>query len=48
MRNGNGTKVLVRPRNGRMVAWVIIPQEGEKTPAAENIVSAKQDASAGR
>jgi phage shock protein C len=87
MRDGNGTKVLVRPRNGRMVAgvcagaaeyfgvdvtlvrvivavvavitggagalaylaaWVIIPGEGEQAPPAENIVSAKQGASAGR
>jgi phage shock protein C len=87
MRNGNETKVLVRPRNGRIVAgvcagaaeyfgvdvtlvrvivaavavitggagalaylaaWVIIPGEGEKAPAAENTASAKQDASAGR
>ena len=87
MRDGNGTKVLVRPRNGRMVAgvcagaagyfgidvtlvrvlvaavavitggagvlaylsaWVIIPEQGQKTSPADNIASAKQDASAGR
>jgi phage shock protein C len=87
MRNGNKTKVLVRPRNGRIVAgvcagaaeyfgvdvtlvrvivaavavitggagalaylaaWIIIPGEGEKAPPAENTVSAKQDAPAGR
>jgi hypothetical protein len=41
MRDGNRTKVLVRSRNGRMVAGVC-------AGAAENIVSAKQDASAGR
>jgi phage shock protein C len=87
MSNGNGSKVLVRSRKGRMVAgvcagaaeyfgvdvtlvrvivavvsvitggagvlaylaaWVIIPEEGEKTSIAENIVTKKQDASAGR
>jgi phage shock protein PspC (stress-responsive transcriptional regulator) len=87
MRNGNGTKVLVRSRQGRMVAgvcagaaeyfgidvtlvralaavvavitggagvlaylaaWAIIPGEGEKTSPADNIVSAKQGASASR
>jgi phage shock protein C len=31
-----------------LVAWAIIPGEGEKTSVAENIVSTKQDASAGR
>jgi phage shock protein C len=87
MSDGNGTKVLVRSRKGRMVAgvcagaaeyfgievtlvrvivavvsvitggagvlaylaaWAIIPEEGQKTSIAENIVSTKQDASAGR
>jgi phage shock protein C len=87
MSNGNGSKVLVRSRKGRMVAgvcagaaeyfgvdvtlvrvivavvsvitggagvlaylaaWVIIPEEGEKTSIAENIVTKKQDAPAGR
>ena len=86
MTAGNGSKVLVRPRNGRMlagvcaafadyfgldvtlvrviwaivsvitggagvlaylVAWVIIPGEGQKSPIAENIVSDKQDAWSG-
>jgi len=28
-----------------LVAWVIIPEEGEKTPIAENIVGQKQNAS---
>ena len=31
-----------------LVAWVIIPEEGEKTPVSENGVGKKQDASAGR
>jgi phage shock protein C len=31
-----------------LVAWVIIPEEGEKTPIAENIVGQKQNASSGR
>jgi len=31
-----------------LAAWVIIPEEGEKTSTAENIVTKKQDASAGR
>jgi len=83
MNNGNGTKVLTRSREGRMlagvcagvadyfsfdvtlvrvivavvsvitggtgalaylVAWVLIPGEGEKTSIAQNIVSKKQDA----
>jgi len=87
MNGGNGTKVLVRSRKGRMVAgicagaadyfgidvtlvrvivavvsvitggagvlaylaaWVIIPEEGEKTSIAESIVRKKQDASSGR
>jgi phage shock protein PspC (stress-responsive transcriptional regulator) len=83
MNGGNGTKVLVRSRKGRMVAgtcagvaqyfaidlilvrvivgiasaitggagvlayvaaWVIIPEEGEKTSITENFVSQKQNA----
>jgi phage shock protein C len=83
MNGGNGTRVLVRSRKGRVVAgtcagvaqyfgidvtlvrvivavvsvvtggagvlaylaaWVIIPEEGEKTSIAENIVSKKQNA----
>jgi phage shock protein C len=87
MSNGNGSKVLVRSRKGRMLAgvcagaaeyfgidvtlvrvivavvsvitggagvlaylaaWIIIPGEGEKASIAENIVTKKQDASAGR
>ena len=86
MTDGNGSKVLVRPRNGRMlagvcagiaryfgldvtlvrviwavvsvitggagvlaylVAWALIPGEGQKSPIAENIVSDKQDAWSG-
>jgi phage shock protein C len=86
MTDGNGSKVLVRPRNGRMlagvcaafagyfsldvtlvrviwavvsvitggagalaylVAWVIIPGEGQKSPTAENITSKKQVAWSG-
>ena len=86
MRDRNGSKVLMRPRDGRMlagvcagvadyfgldvtlvrviwavvsvitggagvlaylVAWVIIPDEGQKSPIAENIVSDKQDAWSG-
>jgi phage shock protein PspC (stress-responsive transcriptional regulator) len=31
-----------------LVAWVIIPEEGEKTLVSENGVGKKQDASAGR
>ena len=31
-----------------LVAWVIIPEEDEKTPVSENGVGKKQDASAGR
>lgn len=31
-----------------LAAWVIIPEEGEKTSTAENIVTKKEDASAGR
>jgi phage shock protein C len=84
MNSGNGTKVLVRSRKGRMVAgicagiaehfgvdvtlvrvivaaiavitggagvlaylvaWAIIPEEGEKTSIAENLIGQKQDAS---
>jgi phage shock protein C len=84
MNSGNGTKVLVRSRKGRMVAgicagiadyfsmdvtlvrvivaviavitggagvlaylaaWAIIPEEGEKTSFAENLIGQKQDAS---
>ena len=30
-----------------LVAWVIIPQEGEKTSIAENIVGKNRDASSG-
>ncbi|MFY9849781.1 MAG: PspC domain-containing protein [Trebonia sp.] len=87
MSDGTGSKVLVRSREGRMVAgvcagaaeylgidvtlvrvivavvsvitggagvlaylaaWVIIPEEGEKTSIADNTVAQKQDASAGR
>ena len=86
MTDGNGSKVLVRSRDGRMlagvcagiagyfgldvtlvrviwavvsvitggvgvlaylVAWVIIPDEGQKSPIAENIVNDKQDAWSG-
>ena len=84
MNGGNGTKVLVRNRKGRMVAgvcagaadyfgidvtlvrvivavisvitggagvlaylvaWAIIPEEGEKSSIAENIVNKKKDTS---
>jgi phage shock protein C len=84
MNSGNGTKILVRSRKGRMVAgicagiaeyfgvdvtlvrvivaviavitggagvlaylvaWAIIPEEGEKTSIAENLIGQKQDAS---
>jgi len=86
MTDGNGSKVLVRPRNGRMlagvcaavagyfgldvtlvrviwavvsvitggagvlaylVAWVIIPGEGQKSSMAENITGTNQDAWSG-
>jgi phage shock protein C len=86
MNSGNETKVLVRPRKGRMVAgvcaglaeyfgmdvtlirvivavvavitggagilaylvaWVIIPEEDEKTSVAENLVGSKQNGSSG-
>ena len=30
-----------------LVAWAIIPEEGEKTSIAENLVSSHQDASSG-
>jgi len=81
--NGNGTRILVRPRKGRMVAgicagiaeyagldvtlvrvivavvsvltggagalaylaaWMIIPDEGEKTSIAQDILGKKQNA----
>jgi phage shock protein PspC (stress-responsive transcriptional regulator) len=84
MNSGNGTKVLVRSRKGRMVAgicagiaeyfgadvtlvrvivaaiavitggagvlaylvaWAIIPEEGEKSSVTENFIAQKQDAS---
>jgi phage shock protein C len=84
MNSGNGTKVLVRSRKGRMVAgicagvaeyfsldvtlvrvivaviavitggagvlaylvaWAIIPEEGEKTSVAEDFIGQRQDAS---
>ena len=83
MNSGNGTKVLVRSRKGRMLAgvcagvadyfsldvtlvrviwavvsvitggagvlaylaaWMIIPDEGEKTSVAQNMFGKKQDA----
>jgi phage shock protein C len=86
MRDGNGHRVLVRSRKGRMlagvcagaadyfgidvtlarvmwavvsvmtggagvlaylVAWVVIPGEGEKHSIAENLVGKKQDAWSG-
>ena len=86
MTDGHGNKVLVRSRDGRMLAgvcagvagyfgvdvtlvrviwavvsvltggagvlaylaaWAIIPDEGQKSPIDENIVSTKQDAWAG-
>jgi phage shock protein C len=86
MKDGSGTKTLMRSRNGRMLAgvcsgfsdylgydltlvrviwavvsiltggagvlaylaaWVIIPEEGQKTSIAESIVSKKQDARSG-
>jgi phage shock protein C len=84
MNSGNGTKILVRSRKGRLVAgvcagvaeyfgvdvtlvrvivaviavitggagvlaylaaWAIIPEEGEKTSIAENLVSKNHEAS---
>ena len=86
MRDGNGSKVLMRSRDGRMlagvcagvadyfgldvtlvrviwavvsvitggagvlaylVAWIIIPDEGQKSSIAENIAGRKQDAYSG-
>jgi phage shock protein C len=86
MRDGSGSKVLARSRDGRMLAgvcagfadyfgldvilvrviwavvsvftggagvlaylaaWVIIPDEGQQSSIAENIVSKKKDASSG-
>jgi phage shock protein C len=86
MRDGNGSKVLVRPRDGRMlagvcggvaeyfgldvtlvrviwavvsvitggagvlaylVAWIIIPDEGQKSSVAENMTGKKQDSYSG-
>ncbi len=86
MRDGNGTKVLMRRRDGRMlagvcagvadyfgldvtlvrviwavvsvitggagvlaylVAWIIIPDEGQKSSIAENMVGKKQDSYSG-
>jgi phage shock protein C len=86
MTDGDGNKVLVRSRDGRMLAgvcagvagyfgvdvtlvrviwavvsvltggagvlaylaaWAIIPDEGQKSPVAENIVSTKEDARSG-
>ena len=41
MRDGNGTKVLVRSRNGRMVAGVCAASPAEK------IANAKQGAGSG-
>jgi phage shock protein C len=84
MNSGNGTKILIRRRKGRMVAgicagiaeyfgldvtlvrvivvaiaivtggagvlaylaaWAIIPEEGQTTSIAENLIGQKQDAS---
>lgn len=86
MRERNGSKVLMRPRDGRMlagvcagvadyfgldvtlvrviwavlavitggagilaylVAWIIIPNEGQKSSVAENMVGKKQDSYSG-
>jgi phage shock protein C len=86
MRDGNGSKVLVRRRDGRMlagvcagvadyfgldvtlvrviwavvavitggagvlaylVAWIIIPSEGQQSPVAENMDGKKQDSYSG-
>lgn len=86
MRDGNESKVLRRPRDGRMlagvcagvadyfgldvtlvrviwavvsiitggagvlaylVAWIIIPDEGQKSSIAENLVGKKQDSYSG-
>jgi phage shock protein C len=86
MRDKNGSKVLMRPRDGRMVAgvcagvadyfgldvtlvrviwavlavitggagilaylvaWILIPNEGQKRSVAENMVGKKQDSYSG-
>ena len=86
MRDANGSKVLMRPRDGRMlagvcagvadyfgvdvtlvrviwavvsvitggvgvlaylVAWILIPDEGRKSPIAENIPGQEHDAYSG-
>jgi phage shock protein C len=86
MRDKNGSKVLMRPRDGRMlagvcagvadyfgldvtlvrviwavlavitggagilaylVAWIIIPNEGQKSSVADNMVGKKQDSYSG-
>jgi phage shock protein C len=86
MRDRNGSKVLMRPRDGRMlagvcagvadyfgldvtlvrviwavlavitggagilaylVAWILIPNEGQKSSVAENVVGKKQDSYSG-
>jgi phage shock protein C len=86
MRDRNGSKVLMRPRDGRMlagvcagvadyfgldvtlvrviwavlavitggagilaylVAWILIPNEGQKSSVAENMVGKKQDSYSG-
>ena len=86
MTDGNGSKVLARPRNGRMlagvcagiaryfgldvtlvrviwavlavitggagilaylVAWILIPNEGQQSSVAENTVGKKQDSYSG-
>jgi phage shock protein C len=86
MRAGNTSKVLMRPRDGRMlagvcagiadyfsldvtlvrviwavvsvitggagvlaylVAWILIPEEGQKSPIAENRAGGKQDSYSG-
>lgn len=86
MRDRNGSKVLMRPRDGRMlagvcagvadyfgldvtlvrviwavlavitggagilaylVAWILIPNEGQKSSAAEDMVGKKQDSYSG-
>jgi phage shock protein C len=86
MRAGNASKVLMRPRDGRMlagvcagvadyfgldvtlvrviwavvsvitggagvlaylVAWILIPEEGQKSPIAENMAGGKQDSYSG-
>ena len=86
MRDGNGSKVLMRPRDGRMlagvcagvagyfsldvtlvrviwavvsvitggagvlaylVAWILMPNEGQKSPIPENIPGQEQDSYSG-